>query len=101
MSGTTGQQRSVIIITSKHDDQIENTQRFLKARDWRVDVLAGPINKSIQAAAILKPDYLFVSVESMPANFKDLFSALSKSFKTILYSENQAMRTLKALQNLG
>lgn len=90
-----------MIIATAMDDQIENTQRFLQARDWRVDVLAGPLNKGIQAAAILNPDYLFVSLESMPANFENLYSALCKSFKTILYSEKQASRTLKAIQDLG
>lgn len=93
--------RSVVIITTQLDDQLENTQRFLQARDWNVQIVTGALNKGIQTAAVVKADYLFISVECLPNDFKDLYSALRKSFRTILFSEKSATRTLKALQDLG
>jgi hypothetical protein len=94
-------QKSIFIIATELDDQIENTQRFLQARGWKVDVFAGPLNRALQIAVTVNCDYLFVSLESLPPNYNELHSALRKSFRAILYSEKLSLGTLKALQNLG
>lgn len=93
--------RSIVILATKLDEQIGNTQRFLQARDWNVEVVAGKLSKAIAVCTALEPDFLFVSIESLPTtNFHDLYSALRKSFHVILYCEKFSMQSLQRLRDL-
>lgn len=93
--------RNLVIFTTKSDPAVDNAQRFLQSRDCDVEVVVGKLNKAIAICAAVEPDYLFISLESLPsAGFNDLYNALKKSFHVILYSEKFSVRTLQRLREL-
>ena len=93
--------RSLVILTTKANESLDGAQRFLQTRGWNVEVVAGKLNKAIAVCAALEPDYLFISIESLPTgNFSDLYRALKKSFHVILFCEKFSMHSLQRLREL-
>src|SRR4051812_20984103 len=79
----------------------EATHRFLKQRHWNVQVVTGSIQKGLQVASAFNPKYVFMSVESLPNNYRDLYSALKKSYQLVLFSEKPGAKALRFLHEVG